>query len=77
MFVEAIKDGAVGMYDRAVALRTRERVEAVGDFTTLTPERARELASQYDLDYLVTERRLDLPLEFSSGAVRDLPSKVA
>ncbi len=28
VFVEAIKDGAVGMYDRAVALRTRERVEA-------------------------------------------------
>ena len=70
MFVEAIKDGAVGMYDRSVALRTRERVEALGDFTTLTPERARGLASQYDLDYLVTEQALDLPLEFSSGAVR-------
>ena len=53
-----------------VALRTRERVEALGDFTTLTPERARELASQYDLDYLVTEQPLDLPLEFSSGAVK-------
>ncbi len=43
VFVEAIKDGAVGMYDRAVAMRTRERVEALGEFTTLTPERAREL----------------------------------
>ena len=41
VFVEAIKDGAVGMYDRAVAMRTRDRVEALGDFTTLTPERAR------------------------------------
>jgi hypothetical protein len=67
VFVEAIKDGAVGMYDRAVALRTRERVAALGDFTTLTPERARLLAQQYDLDYLVTEQRLDLPLEFQSG----------
>ncbi len=70
VFVEAIKDGAVGMYDRSVALRTRERVEALGDFTTLTPERARALATQYDLDYLVAEQAMDLPLEFSSGAVR-------
>ena len=70
VFVEAIKDGAVGMYDRAVALRTRERVEALGDFTSLTPERARLLAQQYDLDYLVTEQTLELPLAFSSGAIR-------
>jgi hypothetical protein len=67
VFVEAIKDGAVGMYDRAVASRTRERVETLGEFTTLTPERARALAQQYDLDYLVSEQRLDLPVEFSSG----------
>ena len=70
VFVEAIKDGAVGMYDRAVAARTRERVEAIGEFTTLTPERARELAQQYDLDYLVSERPLDLPVEFSSGPLK-------
>jgi hypothetical protein len=70
VFVEAIKDGAVGMYDRAVALRTRERVETLGEFTVLTPERARALAQQYDLDYLVSEQRLDLPVEFSSGLLR-------
>jgi hypothetical protein len=70
VFVEAIKDGAVGMYDRAVALRTRERVETLGEFTALTPERARALAQQYDLDYLVSEQRLDLPVEFSSGLLR-------
>ena len=70
VLVEAIKDGAVGMYDRATAMRTRERVEAVGDLTTLTAERARVLARQYDLDYLVTEERIDLPLAFESGAIR-------
>jgi hypothetical protein len=70
VFVEAIKDGAVGMYDRRVAVRTRERVDALGDFTTLTPERARLLAREHDLDYLVTEQVLDLPLAFSSGAIR-------
>jgi hypothetical protein len=70
VYVEAIKDGAVGMYDRAVAMRTRERVEALGDFMTLTPEHAQLVARQYNLDYLVTEARLDLPLAFSSGAIR-------
>jgi hypothetical protein len=58
------------MYDRAVAMRTRERVAALGEFTTLTPERARLLAQQYDLDYLVSEQRLDLPIAFSSGPIR-------
>jgi hypothetical protein len=70
VLVEAIKDGAVGMYDRATALRTRERVAAAGDFTTMTPERARMLAKQYDLDYLVSEHQIDLPLAFESGAIR-------
>jgi hypothetical protein len=70
VLVEAIKDGAVGMYDRATAMRTRERVEAAGDFQTLTAERARELARRYDLDYLVTEARVDLPLAFEAGAIR-------
>jgi hypothetical protein len=70
VFVEAIKDEAVGMYERDVAMRTRERVEMLGDFTTLTPERAKALAQQYALDYLVTEQVLDLPLTFSSGPIK-------
>ncbi|HEY7499470.1 MAG TPA: hypothetical protein VH740_13215 [Vicinamibacterales bacterium] len=70
VFVEAIKDGAVGMYDRAVAMRTRDRVQEVGDFTALTPSRARALGAQYDLDYLVTEQDLALPVAFRSGVVR-------
>jgi hypothetical protein len=70
VFVEAIKDGAVGMYDRAVAMRTRDRVHALGDFPTLTADRARALAQEYDLDYLVAEHTLDLPVAFTSGRLR-------
>jgi hypothetical protein len=70
VFVEAIKDGAVGMYDRAVALRTRDRVEELGDFPALTPQHARALARKYDLDYLVTEQEMDLPQAFSAGKIR-------
>jgi hypothetical protein len=70
VFVEAIKDGAVGMYDRAVAMRTRDRVAELGDFMSLSAERARELARKYELDYLVTEQSIELPLEFQSGPVK-------
>jgi hypothetical protein len=67
VFVEAIKDSAVGMYERGVALRTRDRVRAVGDFPALTPEGARALAVAYDLDFLITEQPIALPEVFRSG----------
>jgi hypothetical protein len=69
VFVEGIKDGAVGMYERAVAIRTRDRLQMLGDFASLTPDRARQLAAAYDLDYLVTEETLDLPIAFRSGRI--------
>ena len=45
--VEAVKDAAIGMYERSVAIRTRDRIAAIGDFVALTPERARTLGAQY------------------------------
>jgi hypothetical protein len=70
VFVEAVKDAAIGMYDRNVAIRTRDRIAAAGDFRSLTTERARALAAAYDLDYLIADRAFDLPLEFQSGQLR-------
>ncbi len=70
VFFEELKDTAIGMYDRPVAMRTSERIAALGDFSTLTAQRARALAEQYGLDYLVTEQPIDLPVAFSSGAIR-------
>ena len=70
VFVEAFKDAALGMYDRRMAFRTRDRVAAVGDFTALDEARARELAAQHDLDFLVTESELRLPLMFEAGRLR-------
>lgn len=69
VLVEALKDGALGMYDRSVAMRTMERLEAIGNFGEMTASRARSLAAEYGLDYLVTEQPLDLPVAFSSGAI--------
>ena len=70
VFVEAVKDTAMGMYDRDVAMRTRDRILAVGDFAALTPQRARELGATYGLDFLVSEQTVDLPLAFQSGPLR-------
>ena len=70
VFVEATKDAAIGMYDRSVALRTRERVRTIGDFTTLSADRARQLAVEYKLDYLITEEELTWPAVFRSGPIR-------
>jgi hypothetical protein len=70
VFVEAVKDAAIGMYERDIAIRTRDRLAELRDFDAMTPERARSLAARYGLDYLVTEQPLDLPLAFESGALR-------
>jgi hypothetical protein len=70
VFIEATKDLAVGMYDRRIALRARDRRNAVGDFSALSAGRARQLASDHGLDYLVTEQEMPLPERFRAGAIR-------
>jgi hypothetical protein len=60
VFIEDVKDIAIGMYDRAVAMRNVERRAALRDFVSLTPEQFRALAARYDLRYLVTDQRLPL-----------------
>jgi hypothetical protein len=70
VFVEGLKDAAIGMYDRSIAIRTRDRLAAIGSFDALTADRARALAATYDIDYLLAERPFDLPLTFQSGELR-------
>jgi hypothetical protein len=70
VFLEDVKDSAIAIYSREVAQRVVERAAAIGDFTALTPESARTLAAKYDLDYLVTEARLDLPQAYENSQFR-------
>lgn len=70
VFVEGTKDAAIGMYDRAIALRTRDRLRELGDFSSPTVEQIRALAERYDLTYLVSEHPHSLPLAFEAGAIR-------
>jgi hypothetical protein len=70
VFLEDVKDSAIAIYSRDVAHRVVERAAALGDFSLLVPEHARALAVKYDLDYLVTEGRLDLPSAYENSQFR-------
>ena len=67
VLLEEVKDSAVAIYSRDVGRRVVERTRAIGDFSTLTAARARDLARRYDLDYLVTEADLPLPAAYVNG----------
>lgn len=64
VFIEATKDPAIAMYDRGVAMRVAERLPLVSDFDALTAPEVLDLARRYQLDYLITESALPLPLAF-------------
>ena len=70
LFVEGIKDAAIGMYERDVAIRTRDRLLEIDDYDHMTDGRARELAAKYGLDFMVSEAALSLPIAYSSGSLR-------
>ena len=60
VLLENDKDSAVAMYSRAIAGRVVERRKKLADFNRLTVESARELATRFAVDYLVTEAALPL-----------------
>jgi hypothetical protein len=70
VFLEDIKDSAIAIYSHDVAARVVERASALGNFDALTPTVARELAGRYDLDLLVTEADLALPLAYRNDRFR-------
>lgn len=70
VFLEEVKDAALAIYSRDVAVRVVERTNAVGDFSTLTADHARDLARRYDLDYLITTADLPLPVAYRNDQFR-------
>jgi hypothetical protein len=67
VYLEDVKDASMALYSRSMAERVTGRAGALGDFSALTPARARELAERYDLDYLVVDREFDLPVVYENG----------
>ena len=70
VLLEDVKDSALAIYSRDVAVRYVERMNAISDFSTLSAERARELAGRYDVDYIVTESELPLSLAYRNEHFR-------
>lgn len=70
VFLEDVKDSAIAIYSREVAARYLERTAAIGDFSELDAHGARRLAAHYDLDYLVTEADMDLPVAYRNEQFR-------
>jgi hypothetical protein len=70
VFLEEVKDSALAIYSRDVASRVVERTAAIGDFGAMTADSARDLARRYDLDYLVSEADLLLPVVYRNAQFR-------
>src|SRR5262245_17449476 len=64
VLVEGGKDPALALYGRDVAMRTAERIAALGDFDRATPDSVRALASRYALDVFIdrADRTFDFPV---------------
>ncbi len=70
VLVEGVKDAAVSLYDRDVAVRVQSRLDAIGDFDELDARKAADLARRFDLDVLVIDRDLPLPELHRDGRFR-------
>jgi hypothetical protein len=60
VYLEEDKDTAIAFYSRDVAVRVRERIDALPDYARLTPATARVIAARFALDYVVTDRAMNL-----------------
>jgi hypothetical protein len=64
VLLEEVKDTAISMYSRDAAYRTLARIADLSEFDRLTAPDLRALAGKYDLDFLVSERSLELPVAY-------------
>lgn len=69
VLLERMKDHAMAIYDRRAAMRVAERERALSALRWDSPAGARALAKRYDLDYLIIDRAIDLPLVHRSGSL--------
>jgi hypothetical protein len=68
--VESVKDSAIAIYDRDVALRVADRMHFTADYDQITEARLRMLKEKYDLDVAVVTAgsAFNLPLLYRNAA---------
>jgi hypothetical protein len=66
--LEVVKDSAMAIYDRPLAMQVGDRAMALGGFADFTPEQLAGAGARYDADVLVLEntRRLGLPVLYEN-----------
>jgi hypothetical protein len=67
VYLEEVKDLALALYSRDVAVEALRRISDARGFDSLTPEQLRALAARYDLDVLVSDRDVALPVVYRNG----------
>jgi hypothetical protein len=70
VYLEEVKDAALALYSREVAMRVLERIQDAHDFGAITPERAQALTTKYDLNYLVLDHDIALPMVYRNSQFR-------
>jgi hypothetical protein len=70
VLIEGVKDAAVAMYSRDVALRVVDRLRATENFDTLDADELRALGKRYDLDLVVADHDLALPEAYRNRTFR-------
>jgi hypothetical protein len=70
VYLEEVKDLALALYSRDVAVEALRRITDIRDFDSFTPDELRALAARYDLDYLVVEHDVDLPIAYRNEQFR-------
>ncbi len=69
VLLEDLKDGALAMYDRDIAMSIADRRRALREVRWDTADGAHALASRYDLDFLVTSAPVALPVAYRAGSL--------
>ena len=70
VYLEEVKDLALALYSRDVAMNALQRIDAASNLETMSADQLRGLAARYDLDYLVADRDVDLPLAYRNAQFR-------
>lgn len=68
--IESVKDSAIAIYDRGVAMQVAERARLTTEYDQMSIARLRMLDDKYDLDAVVVTagRALELPLLYRNAA---------
>jgi hypothetical protein len=70
VYLEEVKDLALALYSRDVAVEALRRIGDVRDFDSFTAAQLRALAARYDLDVFVSDRDVELPIAYRNERFR-------